>query len=124
MADNNTNTFYLRPSLDAAAPMEAMFNFAGAQAILFMNGMGEVSVHKITRTGHSKRPLATGKFRKSNMRGQHAPDIIGSIKDSKGFTSNLVAWYHDDPDSPYYVLRYDERPARQGTAFSPDSLAG
>lgn len=121
---DNRTAYFLRPGTEEGSPMWAAFELNGVKSVLYMDGTGALTVHKLGKNKQPlKSPIAKGQVHHNTTTSTDAPDLIGLITTAKGTAFELALWWHDDPVRPYYSVKYSEREVPRGTAFRPDMLA-
>jgi len=110
--------YYLRPGKDIADPTTGEFELNGIQAIMHVNASGDIAVYKRTRTAITSRskPIAKGKWIRSNSTEAKQPNIRGHITTAKNTTFRLVGWLHGEPGDQFYTFSYDQQ-QRHGNLF-------
>ncbi len=122
---NDTRTgYFLRPALNAGDPMFASFELEGVKAVLYMDSLGGLAVHKLGKNKRpNKKPIAKGQATGNPQSGDGHPDLVGIVTTARGTGFELAFWFHDDPIRPYYVVRYSKRQPPQGAVYRPESIA-
>ena len=124
MSDTKRPSYFLRPSAERGAPMQAVFELEGVKSVLYLNSIGELAIHKLGRNSRpNKKPIAQGQAVQNPDQGEDYPDLVGLVTTAKGTVFELAFWFHDDPIRPYYVVRYSKRPVPQGSVYRPESIA-
>lgn len=118
-------TFFLRPNMhEVGAPMQAPFKLLGISCVLFMDGLGNLAIHKMgLKNIPHKKPLAVGRIGANKITTENAPDLVGYFTTAKNTRFDVSMWFHEDHTGEYYVVRYSEPPKPKGSVFRPANFS-